>query len=66
MRRRFVCVCHPDYFVSLDLHPTKINHLGSPKMSLDKASSKKSRKASMLYIYIGRLITKFWTTTSFH
>ena len=65
MRRRFVCVCHPDYLVSLDLHPTKINHLGSPIMSLDKTSSKNPEKL-VCYIYIGRLITKFWTTTSIH
>ena len=46
-------MCHPGYFVNLDMHPTKINHLGSPKISLealDKASSKKSREANMLYI----------------
>ena len=38
-------MCHTDYFVDLGLHPTKTNHLGSPKMSLealDSASSKRS------------------------
>ena len=44
---------HPDYFVNLNLHPTKTNHLGSQNMSLEalnKASSKKSIEKLLCYI----------------